>query len=163
MKKRVFGRKFSRDRGSRKALFRSLIRAMVLNQKIVTTHAKAKAIQGDLDGLLRDVNENSIAAKRRVLASLGNDRVTTEILFRNFLPVSQTRQSGYTRIISLPPRKGDLAKMARLEWVDTITQQPKPEAKPKIKKTDSQVEKSEPKAKKTAPASSKAKSKITKK
>lgn len=49
MNKKVFGRKLSRSRPAREALFAQLTRALILNGKIVTTKAKAKAIQGDVE------------------------------------------------------------------------------------------------------------------
>ena len=76
MKKRVYGRKLSRERDTRRALFRTLIRALVKYDKIVTTKAKAKAIQGDIDKLVNLAKKDSIQARRRLFASLGNDKVT---------------------------------------------------------------------------------------
>ena len=49
MNKKVFGLKLSRSRPAREALFSALSRAMILSGKIVTTHAKAKAIQGEVE------------------------------------------------------------------------------------------------------------------
>jgi large subunit ribosomal protein L17 len=120
MKKKVYGRKFSRDRGSRKALFRSLIRAFVAHGAIVTTKAKAKAIQGEVDKLVNLSKEGSVASKRRVYARLANDRKTSSALFSLAKTNFSSRRGGYTRIINLPIRRGDSARMVRFEWVEEI-------------------------------------------
>jgi large subunit ribosomal protein L17 len=116
MKKRVFGRQLSRERDTRRALFRSLIRALVLNGKIKTTKAKAKAIQGKIDTLVTLGKKNDISARRKAYAVLGNDRVTTDYLFGKVASVFSGRTSGFTRIVNLPRRLGDSAQMVRFEW-----------------------------------------------
>jgi large subunit ribosomal protein L17 len=120
MLKRIFGKKLSRNTGSRKALFRSQIVALVEKGSIVTTKAKAKAIQGDVDKIMTMVRKESIAGRRKILAKLGNDRETVDLLFKNYLGFTKKRPSGFTRIINLGPRKGDMAEMARIEWVDKL-------------------------------------------
>lgn len=152
MRKKVFGRKFSRSKKSREALFRSLIRALVVSGSIETTKAKAKAISGQIDKLVSDAKIDSLAKRRAVLAYLANDKVSTKILFNKVAPVFSQRKSGFTKIILLPPRKGDGAEMARIEWVERIgisnkeisdksRKDQKPEAgkivqKPKVRKTN---------------------------
>ena len=120
MKKKVFGRKLSRNRNARKALFRSLFKALVINSAIVTTKAKAKAIQGDVDKLVNLAKDGSVAKKRQLYARLANDRETTnrlyEIVEKNF----EERAGGYTRIVNLPTRRGDRALMVRFEWVEEV-------------------------------------------
>ena len=116
MKKRVLGRKFSRGQGARRALFRSLIRAMVSSGSIKTTKAKAKTIQREMDRVINMAKPGGVTAQRRVYAKLGNDKKTTKALFENIVPVFGGRTGGYTRITNLPRRRGDAAEMARLEW-----------------------------------------------
>jgi len=120
MKKRVFGRQLSRERDTRRALFRSLIRALVKHGKIKTTKAKAKAIQADIDKLINLAKKDSISAKRRVFAILGNDKETTKKLLLEVVPSFLDRSGGYTRIVPLPARRGDAAQIVRLEWVKEI-------------------------------------------
>jgi large subunit ribosomal protein L17 len=120
MNKKVFGRKLSRSRPSREALFVSLVRAMVLNGKMITTHAKAKAIQGNLDKFVTLAKKGDLSSRRRALSKLDNSRDIVEILFKKIAPAFSGRASGYTRLISLPTRKGDNAKMTRIEWTEKI-------------------------------------------
>src|SRR5260221_4996967 len=109
MYKKVYGTKLSRNTNTRRALFRSLIGAIVANGKIETTKAKAKAIQADIDKLMKYVAKNDLASRRLVLAKLGNDKVTTQKLFGELRNLTEKRSSGFTRIINLPNRKGDNA------------------------------------------------------
>ena len=138
MRKRVYGRKLSRGGGARKALFRGLISAIVANGKIKTTKAKAKAIQGLIDRLINISKKNTVSAKRRVLALLGNDRETSQKIFERISKAFPNRKSGYTRLIPLPVRRGDAAEMVRMEWVKEIDIS----KQPKSKKEKEKIEKS---------------------
>jgi large subunit ribosomal protein L17 len=123
MKKKVTGIKLSRGQGARKALFRSLIKALVLNGKIVTTKAKAKTISRLIDKLVNFSKTKSVSGKRRLYKLLGNDRNTSEKLAKEIAPLFSDRRGGYTRVINLPQRRGDSARMARLEWVKEVVQE----------------------------------------
>ncbi|MDP3994950.1 MAG: 50S ribosomal protein L17 [bacterium] len=116
----VFGRKFSRGRSGRTALFRSLIRALVLSGKIVTTKARAKAITGQIDKYVSQAQKGGVSLRRKVLAKMGNDRETVDKLFGKVAQSFTGRKSGFTRTTLLPRRKGDNAEMAILEWVEKI-------------------------------------------
>jgi len=135
MNKKIFGRKLSRSRPAREALFASLIRGMILNGKIVTTHAKAKAVQGDLEHMITLAKKGDISSRRRALSYLDNGREITQILFNQIGPVFSGRISGFTRLIRLPERKGDNAKMTRIEWTEKV------ELKEKVKKEKVKKEK----------------------
>lgn len=138
MRKMVFGRKFSRGKKGRIALFRSLTRAMILNGKIVTTKAKAKAIQKDLDKYLTQAIKKSLNARRKILAEMGNDREAVDALFMKVAPAFSQRKGGFSKITLLPRRKGDAAEMVRLEWSQKIVEKEtvkKEEPKKKEKQT----------------------------
>lgn len=125
MRKKVFGRKLNRNRRSRASLFRSLAKSMIKHGVITTTRAKAKAVQPDLDRLMGMVTESTLAKRRSALSYLGNDREATDLLFSKYAKFAVGRNSGYTTIAALPPRKGDSAEMVRLSWVEV----PEEEAK----------------------------------
>jgi hypothetical protein len=65
-------------------------------------------------------------------------------LFQQVGTFFKTRTSGFTRIISLPQRRGDNAKMATIEWTEKVELKAK-ESKVKVKK----AEKTEKSVKKT--------------
>jgi len=134
MRKKVFGKALSRGGGARKALFRSLVRSLVLLGQINTTKAKAKAVQRDIDKLFGHIKKGTVAGNRRVLAMLGNDREVLNFLLERYAPAVKDRRSGFSRIVTLPTRKGDMAQMARLELVDKPVEKKKKEKKVKVKK-----------------------------
>lgn len=142
MRKKVFGRKLSRGRGARKALFRSLVRSLLLNNSIKTTKIKAKSIQGSVDKLITTSRKGDVAAKRSVMATLGNDKEAFNKLFSSIIPSVGKRTSGFTRIVTLPKRKGDGAEVAILEFVDKIEKNEKVEASTKEPKKVSKKPKS---------------------
>jgi large subunit ribosomal protein L17 len=116
MKKKIFGRKLSRERASREALFVSLVENFILNGKITTTKAKAKAVVGLIDGLVVLSKKTTLGARRLILKKVrGNTKVLAKLSkeAENF----KDRIGGYTKLIPLPNRKGDMAKMVRIEWV----------------------------------------------
>lgn len=117
MKKKVFGRKLSRDTDSRKALFRSVIKSLIEKGSIKTTRAKAKAVQAEIDKIITLARHEGLSGKRRVYSVFGNDRKTTDALF-NYALTLKDRKSGFTRITPLPNRPGDMARLARLEWTE---------------------------------------------
>jgi large subunit ribosomal protein L17 len=116
MKKNVFGRKFKRDVNERKALFKSLMSSLVLQERIKTTEAKAKSIKGDVDKLITTVKKNQDNARRFLAKSLHPDAL--EKLVTKVAPRFKNRQGGYTRIIRLGKRVSDHAQMVVMEWVE---------------------------------------------
>lgn len=139
MKKKVFGRKLSRSRPAREALFASLIRGMLLGGKLTTTKAKAKSIQGELERMVTVAKKGELSGRRRVLASLDNATDALEALYKQVVPSMTKRTSGYTRLISLPPRKGDRAPLVRMEWTEVLTEvkkEVKPDKKAKTENKD---------------------------
>ena len=120
MNKKVFGRKLSRSRPAREALFASLTQSLILNGKIVTTRAKAKAVQGSVEKAVTSAKTGTLAARRNVMGSLDNAREATDILFQRVVKAFDKKTSGFTRITSLPNRTGDNAQMVRMEWTEKV-------------------------------------------
>lgn len=125
MNKRRFGRKLGRGQGARKALFRSLTKALVEHGSITTTKAKAKAYQSEIDKLVKLAKKGNLDARRRVYAKLGNDRLTTDKIFSDVAKAFSSRNGGYTRTVNLPRRKGDNAEIVRLEWTEEVGERSK--------------------------------------
>lgn len=157
MNKKVFGRKLSRSRPAREALFTSLSIALIKNGKIETTRAKAKAIKGGVEKMVTVAKKAELSGRRKVLGALDNSREATDILFSNVVKAFANKNSGFTRIISLPRRTGDNAEMARLEWTEKVESEPKKveakiekktEKKEEVKKIEKKAVKKEVKSKK---------------
>jgi len=143
MNKKVFGRKLSRSRPAREALFASLTQSLIINGKIVTTRAKAKAVQGSVEKIVTLAKVGTLSARRKVTSKLDNARKPVDILFQKVVKAFPTKTSGYTRIISLPRRTGDNAQMVRMEWTEKIEYEvkKKPEVKEKGKKVEEKPKK----------------------
>lgn len=116
MRKNVFGRQFSRDTNQRKALFKSLISSLILDESIETTLEKAKAVKGDVDKIINKAKNGDRELKVHLLQRrLGAEAMNKVI--KDIAPRFIDRTSGYTRIIRLGRRFSDNAEMAIMEWV----------------------------------------------
>ena len=115
MKKKIHKRTLSRKAGPRKALQKSLLRALILNEKIETTQAKAKAISPMAEKLVTKAKKAGLAQRRQLVALV--DGESAKKLVDVIAPRYQQRKGGYTRIVKLVPRKSDSAKRAIIEFV----------------------------------------------
>ena len=117
MRHRKAGRKFGRDWQERKALFRQQAISLILNERITTTEAKAKAMRGLADHMVTLAKRESLHARRQVLSMVPDTEVVGR-LFDTLAARFADRNGGYTRIIKAGPRPGDGAPMVFLELVD---------------------------------------------
>jgi len=75
----------------------------------------------------------ALAARRRVMQLIGNNKEAVSILFDVVAPRFEDRSGGYTRILKLfTPRLGDAGKRAILEFVGKNDRAKKRAQKPKI-------------------------------
>jgi len=118
MRHRKSGRKLNRSSEQRRALFRSLVGAVLWNGKMVTTEAKAKTIQPQVEQLITLAKEDSPARRRLAMTKLPSLRVV-EKLFGEIGPTYKERPGGYTRIVRIGPRQGDAAMMVQIELVSS--------------------------------------------
>ncbi len=118
MRHRVKKKKFDRTKEQRLALYRSLARALILEERIETTTERAKAVRGFVEKLVTLAKKGDLASRRRALQLLP-DRQVIKKLFEDIAPRFEGRNGGYTRIIKLAERrKGDCAELSILEWVE---------------------------------------------
>lgn len=129
-------------------MFASLTRALIINGKIITTRAKAKAVQGGVDKMITMAKNGSLSARRKVMSNLDNARDATEILFQKVVKAFPAKNSGFTRIISLPNRTGDNAQIVRMEWTEKVEYEDKKKPEVKVKEVKEKVKKVEEKPKK---------------
>lgn len=112
------GRKLGTDAAHTKAMKRSLVQALFLNDRIKTIESRAKEIRPDVDRVITWAKKGDLHSRRLAIAALGNDK---ELVREIFEKVAQgmfaDRQGGYTRILKLGPRKGDNAPMVIMELV----------------------------------------------
>lgn len=115
MRHKVFGKKLNRDIKERKALFRSLVKAMIIHGRIKTTYAKAKAVGSLLEKLVTKAKEGSRVSKNQISSFL-NQREPIKKLINDVAPRFSDKVGGYIRMIRLGRRRGDNAKEVLLEW-----------------------------------------------
>ena len=101
----------------RQSLLSNLSGQLIINKRIVTTVAKAKALRPYIEPLITKSKDNT-THNRRVVFSYLKDKEATKELFDTVAPVISDRPGGYTRIIKAGFRKGDNADLAYIELVD---------------------------------------------
>lgn len=121
MRKHVFGRQFKRDANERKALFKNLLTSLVLEERIKTTEAKAKAIKAAADKLVTKAKKGETAYK--LLHPDVNQKAVVKLI-EDIAPRFAKRQGGYTRVVKLSKRRvADNADMALIEWTESSAKQ----------------------------------------
>ncbi len=130
------GRKLGREAGPRKALLKNLISQIILHEKVTTTLEKAKESRPILEKLITKAIRGTLSDRRNVEKFLSFNNKAAEKLFLEIGALYKDRKGGYTRIIKLPNRAGDNAKMAVISLLDTekLTKKAVLEGKNKIKK-----------------------------
>ena len=106
-----------RKSGHRKALLANMATSLILNKRIQTTVAKAKALKMYVEPLITKCKEDTTHSRRVVFSYLKNKEAVTE-LFRTVAPKIADRPGGYTRVLKTGFRLGDGADMALIELVD---------------------------------------------
>ena len=106
-----------RKSGHRKAMLSNMASSLILNKRIVTTVAKAKALKPYLEPLVTKSKDDSTHSRRIVFSYLKDKHATAE-LFRTIAPKIADRPGGYLRILHIGFRQGDAAEMALVEFVD---------------------------------------------
>ncbi|OGG00102.1 50S ribosomal protein L17 [Candidatus Gottesmanbacteria bacterium RBG_13_37_7] len=115
MRHKVHGKKLNRNTKSRKALFKSLINALIINGKIKTTVAKGKAIRGIVEKLVTLAKDKSTGANHKLISFLKKRELIEK--FRNTVSLRFTDKiGGYLRLMRLGKRKSDHAEEVILGW-----------------------------------------------
>jgi large subunit ribosomal protein L17 len=122
----------SKPADQRLALLRTLATSLIKHDEIVTTLARAKALKELADKLVTLGKRGDLNAIRQasryiynhptgaiMQSDKGRDIPETVLrrLFKKVAPRYEARQGGYTRLIKMPPRRGDAAPMALLQFV----------------------------------------------
>ena len=119
------GRKLNRTSAHRKALFRNMVTALIDNERIRTTLAKAKELRGKVERTITLGKKGTLHARRNAL-KLVADRDSLSKIFGPLAERYANRPGGYTRVIKLGNRLGDDAPMAFIELVDREGDAPVP-------------------------------------
>ena len=106
-----------RQSGHRKAMLANMASSLILNKRINTTVAKAKALKSYVEPLITKSKEDTTHS-RRVVFSYLKDKNAVKELFLTVAPKVADRPGGYTRVLHTGLRQGDAAEMALIELVD---------------------------------------------
>ena len=115
MKHHKKGKTFGRIRKTRTALMRDLARALILNEKILTTETKAKALRPKIEKMITRGKQKTLANMKFLSSALGLQ--PAKKVCDTISPRYQNRAGGYTRILKVMPRKSDNSAMALIEFV----------------------------------------------
>jgi len=117
MRHGLTGNRLSRNRSLRKATLRDMARAILVQERICTTRAKAKEARKFIEKLITLGKKDTLAARRAAFAILCDHTMVSD-LFTKTAPRFKTRKGGYTRIIPYIQRAGDNAELAFLELTE---------------------------------------------
>jgi large subunit ribosomal protein L17 len=110
-----------RKSAHRHALLSNMASSLILNKRITTTVAKAKALRKYVEPLLTKAKDDTTHSRRTVFSYLQN-KESIKTLFGEVAAKIADRPGGYTRIIKLGDvRVGDNAEMCLIELVDYNT------------------------------------------
>ena len=123
-------RKLGRTSSQRKAMLRDLTTDLIINERIVTTEARAKEIRSTTEKMITLGKRGDLHARRQAASFVRNetaaikedgDKIVVESalqkLFSDIAPRYAERQGGYTRIMKTEPRRGDAAPMVIIDLV----------------------------------------------
>jgi large subunit ribosomal protein L17 len=116
MRHRVAGFKLKREVDSRVALLRNLTTSVILEERVITTVPKAKAVRPLVDQMITLAKTDTLHSRRQA-ASVLRTPASVKKLFDTLGTRFGQRNGGYTRITRLGPRKGDGAEQAIIELV----------------------------------------------
>lgn len=97
------GRTFGRPKNQRDALLKSLMRSLIIHERISTTEAKAKEMRPLIEKLVSQARKDTVANRRLVASRLDNDAEIVQKLFTTIAPRYADRAGGYTRIVKRAP------------------------------------------------------------
>jgi large subunit ribosomal protein L17 len=115
MRHRNKGVILGRLKAPREMMLRNLASSVFMHEFVVTTQAKAKAVQPMVEHLLTVAKLGDLSARRHLLAVLPQEEAVNKAL--SLVERYQTRNGGYTRLTKLGPRQGDGAEQVRFELV----------------------------------------------
>ena len=114
MRHRGAVKKLGRNTSHRRALLRNLVTSLVMEERIETTPAKAKAMRPHVEKMITLGKRGDVAA-RRLAAAFLMTRESVERLFETLGPRFGDRNGGYLRIIHKGWRTGDGGETCYIE------------------------------------------------
>ncbi len=117
------GRKFHRERDQRRALIKGLADSLIKYESIETTLPKAKEIVPYVEKLITKAKKGDLHNRRLVIADL-QTIASAHKLVDEIAPKLGGRNSGHLRVERTRTRRGDNAQLARVSFVDDLSEAP---------------------------------------
>ena len=114
MRHRNAGFKLGRNTSHRRALLRNLVTSVIVEDRVETTVAKAKAVRPHVEKMITLGKKGDVHARRQALSFLRTDEAVAR-LFDTVAPRYGDRNGGYLRIVRTGFQKGDGAEKAFIE------------------------------------------------
>lgn len=124
----------SRTHAHRVAMLSNMATSLIMEKRIATTVAKAKALRVYVEPIINRGKVDSMNNRRVVFSYLHHKEAVNE-LFREVGPKVMNRPGGYTRILKTGIRHGDNSEMCIIELVDYNENMLKEAKAPKAKST----------------------------
>ncbi len=130
MRHRVKQKKLSRPLGQRKALRKSLLKALIISEQIKTTTPKAKLLKVHFDKIITLAKKDSLAARRQAFDRIG-DHSLVKKLFDEIGPRFKDSKGSCCRIYKIGFRNSDGAEMSIISLTkkSVLKEKLKPKAK----------------------------------
>lgn len=120
MRHNIYGKHLGRNKNQREALFRGLIRSLILNSFIITTEAKVKFIKGRVDKLFIKAKKGDNASLKVLTETIPQKEVVDKLL--ELAKKAKDRNSGFTETVRLGKRQGDGAMMMKISLAESEKQ-----------------------------------------
>jgi large subunit ribosomal protein L17 len=114
MRHRNSGFKLGRNTSHRRALLRNLVTSVIIEDRVQTTVAKAKAVRPLIEKMITLGKKGDLHSRRQALSFLMTDTSVAR-LFEVVAPRYGDRQGGYLRIVRAGFRQGDGGEKAFIE------------------------------------------------
>ena len=109
-------RKLGVKSAHRKSMLRNLVTDLFRYGRIQTTDCRAKEARREAEKMITLAKRGDLHARRQALAYIKDEDVVKK-RFDEIAPKYDERHGGYTRILKLGPRQGDVAEAVFLELV----------------------------------------------
>jgi large subunit ribosomal protein L17 len=110
-------RTLNRTHSHRKALYKNMVTALFLNERIKTTSIKAKELRRIAEKIITRAKVKDLHNIRIISKFIKDEKILMK-LFDEIAPRYLERNGGYTRIIKLDKRMGDGAELSYIELVE---------------------------------------------
>jgi len=115
------GRKLGTDASHTKAMLKSIATALLANERIKTTEARAKEVRPLAEKIITLAKRGDVHARRLAISATGDQELVAKVFTAVADGAFKDREGGYTRIMKLGPRKGDNAPMVLIELTETLS------------------------------------------